>query len=218
MPSKLKDQKHPKETHNEVSIGWSSPHRADPSQTQLPWHLEMLPLQSLRPAKRNARTHSKKQIQEIANSILRFGYINPIVIDQHNQLVAGHARFEAAKSIRLSHVPVIRLKHLSDIEIRAYMLADNKLASKAGWDRSVLAIELGELQVSLPEVNLEVGITGFEPAEIDTLMLDFAESSANAADEIPDLERGNWRDIAVRRRDDAGDALKTKTFRRQTGI
>ena len=170
-------------------------------QLKLPWPIEMLPPQSLRPAKRNARTHSKKQIRQIANSMARFGVINPVIADEHGQIVAGHARVEAAKLLGLKQIPVIRLSHLNETEIRAYMLADNKLAEKAGWDREILAIELEELQVALPEIDLDVGITGFEPGEIDSIMLDFANDRANPADQIPDLEvcsrRANGRPVCT---------------------
>src|SRR3984893_152120 len=104
---------------------------------ELPWPVEMLPPRRLRPAQRNARTHSKKQIRQIADSIERFGVISPIVADDRGRIVAGHARAEAAKLIGLKHVPVIRLSHLNETEIRAYVLADNKLAEKAGWDREI---------------------------------------------------------------------------------
>ncbi len=150
--------------------------------------IELLPPNSLRPSKRNARTHSKKQIRQIADSMVRFGAINPVITDEHRKIVAGHARAEAAKLLGLKQIPVIRLSHLKETEIRAYMLADNKLAEKAGWDRELLAVELGELQISLPEVGLDVGITGFEPGEVDAIMLDFAEGQTNPADQIPDAE------------------------------
>ena len=120
--------------------------------------------------------------------MLRFGVINPLIVDDRGRIAAGHARAEAAKLLGLRQVPVIRLSHLSETEIRAYLLADNKLAEKAGWDRELLAIELEELQIALPEIGLDIGITGFDPGEIDTIMLDFGEGQANPADEIPDLE------------------------------
>jgi DNA modification methylase len=118
----------------------------------------------------------------------RFGVINPMVVDDRGRIVAGHARVEAATLLGLKQVPVIRLSHLSETEIRAYMLADNKLAEKAGWNREILAVELEELQVALPEIGIDAGITGFEPGEIDSIMLDFANDRANPADRIPDLE------------------------------
>lgn len=151
--------------------------------------VEMAALKALKPAERNARTHSKKQIRQIADSIQRFGLINPLIIDGRGKIVAGHARAQAAKILNLSQVPVIRLSNLNETEIRAYMLADNKLAEKAGWDREILATEFEELQVALPLVSLELAITGFEPAEVDLIMTDFAERRPDPADDIPVLER-----------------------------
>jgi ParB-like chromosome segregation protein Spo0J len=158
------------------------------AESKLPLPIEMLSPRSLRPAKRNARTHSKKQIQQIADSMLRFGVINPIIADDRRRIVAGHARAEAAKLLGLERIPVIRLSHLNETEIRAYMLADNKLAEKAGWDREMLAAELEELQIALPEIGLNLGITGFDPGEVDSITLDFAEDRTNPADQIPELD------------------------------
>jgi ParB-like chromosome segregation protein Spo0J len=143
------------------------------SQSPLPWPIEMRPPQSLRAAKRNARTHSKKQIQQIHDSMARFGVINPVVADDKGHIIAGHARVEAAKLLNLKQIPVIRASHLSEAEIRAYTLADNKIAANAGWNREILALEFSELQVTLPEIGVDIGITGFEPGEIDGLMIDF---------------------------------------------
>jgi DNA modification methylase len=158
--------------------------------TDLPWPIEMLSPHSLRSAPRNGHTHSKKQISQIADSMRRFGVINPVVADDRGRLVAGHARAEAAKLIGLKLIPVIRVTHLRDAEIRAYALADNKLAEKAGWDREILALEMEELQIALPEIGLDIGITGFEPGEIDSIMLDFAEEQADPADDIPEPAEG----------------------------
>jgi hypothetical protein len=180
------------ETYAKVSDGdvalQSKKARAHDARVKLPWPMEMMPLRSLKPAQRNARTHSKKQIRQIADSIERFGFINPLIVDDHGHIVAGHARAAAAKLLGPKQVPVIRLSHLNTTEIRAYMLADNQLAAKAGWDREILAVELEELQIALPEIGLDVGITGFDPAEIDSIMADFAEDCANPADQIPDLD------------------------------
>lgn len=139
----------------------------------LPWQALMLPLNALRPADRKARTHSREQIRRIADSILKLGFINPVVVDRGRRIVAGHGRFEAAKLLGLNLVPVICVEHLSDAQLRAYSLADNKLAERAGWDRETLAIELEELQVLLPEIGLDLTVTGFEPGEVDALLLDF---------------------------------------------
>jgi DNA modification methylase len=93
-------------------------------------------------------------------------------------------------SCRLQRIPVIRVEHLSEAQLRAYSLADNKLAEKAGWDREALAVELEELQVVLPEVGLDLAVTGFEPDEVDALLLDSAEDGVNPADDIPEPTRG----------------------------
>src|ERR1019366_10715914 len=104
--------------------------------------LEYVSVPSLRRYDRNARTHSKKQIKQIAKSIERFGFTNPVLISDDGQIIAGHGRVEAAKLLKIERVPTLRLSHLSDAERRAYILADNKLAQNAGWDREILAIEL----------------------------------------------------------------------------
>jgi DNA modification methylase len=135
--------------------------------------IETLAVETLRPYARNARTHSNKQIRQIAKSIQRFGFCNPILIDDQGQIIAGHGRVAAAKLLRIKEVPTVKLAHLSDVEKRAYILADNRLAEKAGWDREILAIELQAL-VSL---DFEVELTGFETAEID-LILDEATEAA----------------------------------------
>src|SRR5687768_17660468 len=103
--------------------------------------VEVLPIAGLRPYPGNARTHSKKQIKQIATSIERFGFTNPVLISDDNEIIAGHGRVEAAKLLRIESVPTVRLSHLSDSERRACVIADNKLAQNAGWDREVLAIE-----------------------------------------------------------------------------
>lgn len=113
----------------------------------------------MRPADRKTRTHSKAQVRQIADSILQFGFINPVVVDGRGKIVAGHGRFEAAKLVGLRHIPVICVEHLTQAQLRAYALADNKLAENAGWDRELLAIELEELQVVLPEIGLDLSIT-----------------------------------------------------------
>jgi DNA modification methylase len=141
----------------------------------------------LRSAGRNARTHSKKQVRQIADSIARFGFTNAVIVDDHRRIVAGHARVEAAKLLGLGEVPAIRLSHLSEAEMRAYMLADNKLAQNAGWDQEILAAELEELQAALPEIGLDIEITGFDPGEIDSILLDFEENQQDPPDGIPNL-------------------------------
>ena len=150
--------------------------------------IRLLPPRSLRAAKRNARTHSKKQIKQISNAILRFGWTYPIIADENLQIVCGHGRWEAAKELGLKSIPVLVLHGLSDAEKRALALADNKIAANAGWDRSLLAAELSELSSLLLEFNLDLDITGFEPAEIDALMADFGDADKDPADEPGEIE------------------------------
>ncbi|MGE3155420.1 MAG: site-specific DNA-methyltransferase [Xanthobacteraceae bacterium] len=185
----------------------------------LPWPIEMLSPRKLRASQRNVRTHSKKQIQQIAKSIESFGFVNPIVADNRGTVVCGHARVEAANLLALKSVPVIRVSHLNDAEIRAFMLADNKLAENAGWDREGLAAELGELQVVLPEVELDLSITGFATSEIDSVLGDFNDNRSDPADEVPELE-----DVKVSQKNDlfvlgkhriiVGDARDARTLDR----
>ena len=144
--------------------------------------IEHLAVAALRPFGRNARTHSPKQVAEIAASIKAFGFNNPILVDKAGTIIAGHGRVEAAKKLGLETVPVIRLEHLADAEKRAYILADNKLAEKAGWDRAILAIELQHL-TSL-DLDFDVTVTGFEMAEID-LLLGEVDAKPDIDDVVP---------------------------------
>ena len=149
--------------------------------------IQIARLSELKPPRRNVRTHSKKQIGQIANSILRFGWTYPILTDENKHIIAGVGRCKAAEQLGLRDAPVIVMTELSEAEKRALALADNKIAANAGWDRAVLAAELGELAVLLPECDLNIEITGFEAAEIDTLMGDLADREQDPADEVPVL-------------------------------
>jgi DNA modification methylase len=138
--------------------------------------VEMLPTEALKAYPGNARTHSKKQIRQIGRSIEQFGFCNPVLIDGNGQIIAGHGRVEAAKLLGLSVVPTVRLSHLTEAERRAYILADNRLAEKAGWDREMLAIELQ----ALIDLDFEVELTGFETAEVDLCLEEAKEASGEA--------------------------------------
>ena len=98
---------------------------------------EAVTLTDLKPNPRNARTHSKRQIKLIADSLKAFGFVNPILIDEDGMIVAGHGRVAAARRIGMTEVPAVRIEHLSDDEKRAYVLADNQLAARAGWDPDI---------------------------------------------------------------------------------
>lgn len=142
---------------------------------------------ALKPRARNPRTHSDKQIEQIANSIRVFGFTNPILVDGENCIMAGHGRVEAAKRLGLRQVPTLRLDHMTPAEVRAYVIADNKLADNAGWDKDILAIELKELSVELGD--LDVTITGFETAEIDVLIDGLDDNVQDKADEVQEIDR-----------------------------
>ena len=137
----------------------------------------MWPVAGLRPYPGNARQHSKKQVRQIADSITRFGFTNPVLISDDGQIVAGHGRVMAAKALELDVVPTLRLSHLSAEERRAYVLADNKLALNAGWDSEILAIELQ----ALIDLDFDVTLTGFSLAEVDLTLDQAREASPETA-------------------------------------
>jgi DNA modification methylase len=140
-----------------------------------PERLESLPLADLVPHDRNARTHSKKQLKQIADSIQRFGFTNPVLVDGKNSVVAGHGRIEAARMLGMIEVPVLRLERMTEAEKRAYVIADNRLAEMAGWDNELLALELSA--IAELDAEFELALTGFDPAEIESLL--------NGLDEVP---------------------------------
>ena len=152
------------------------------------FELAYIPTRKLRGSPRNARTHSKKQVGQVAHSIQEFGFLNPILADESHNIIAGHARFEAAKLLHLTEVPVIRVPALTDAQKRALALADNKIALNSGWDAEILAAELEELSVLLPECGLNIEITGFEAAEFDNLMVDLRDSEVAPDEVIPPLD------------------------------
>jgi DNA modification methylase len=159
-----------------------------------PMAIETMPIDQLQPYARNARTHSRKQIGQIARSIERFGFTNPVLISDDNEIIAGHGRVEAARHLGWRTVPTLRLSQLGRAERRAYVLADNKLAQNAGWDRELLALELQ----GLIDLKFEVELTGFSLAEIDLVLDEASESAPTGAaepeDHIPAL---GGRDTAV---------------------
>src|SRR6266487_5476949 len=146
-------------------------------------------VRELRPYPNNARTHSKGQIRQISNSIKKFGFCNPVLVDDAKQIIAGHGRVEAAKLLGIDAVPTVRLSHLSEADKRAYVLADNKLAEKAGWDRELLAIELQ----GLIELDVDIELTGFEMAEVDNILDDAREANGGPSgpeDKVPEHPSG----------------------------
>ena len=141
-------------------------------------------LEHIKPNPRNPRTHSKKQIRQIADSIQAVGFAAPVVIDETGMLLAGHGRLEAAKLLGLKRIPAVVIEGLSEARKRALLLADNRIAQSAGWDRERLADELISLPELLVEDGLDISVTGFEPAEIDALLVDFEDDVSDPADDI----------------------------------
>ncbi|ACL55902.1 site-specific DNA-methyltransferase [Methylobacterium nodulans] len=142
--------------------------------------VELRRVEDLRPYARNARTHSKKQVRQIASSIQEFGFNNPVLISDEHEIIAGHGHVEAAKLLGLQQVPTLRLSHLSPAQRRAYVLADNKLALNAGWNQDLLAGELKALQ----ELEFSLELTAFSTAEIDLAF----EAAGEKAPEPPGPE------------------------------
>lgn len=137
--------------------------------------IEYLPPERLHAAPNNARTHTKKQVKQIARSIERFGFVNPILISDDFEIIAGHGRLEAAKMLGLQQIPTVRLSALSPADRRAYVLADNRLAELAGWDRDLLASELkGLLDLQFDDIEL----TGFSVGDVVLLLDEPTEKKA----------------------------------------
>lgn len=151
----------------------------------------MVATRKLRPSKRNARTHSKKQKEQLANVILRFGYTTPVVVDENLEVLCGHLRLETARELGIEEIPTIVLAGLSAGDKRLFAIADNKIAANAGWDRGVLAAEFAEIRLLLADQNVELEITGFETAEIDALALDLTDPEHEPPDAIPPLDPEN---------------------------
>ncbi len=141
---------------------------------------------TLTPYINNAKKHPEKQIHQIAESIKQFGFINPILVDDKNIVIAGHGRLEAAKLIGMAEVPVILISHLSEEEARAYRLADNQLTMNTGYDDGLLKIELTELNAL--DLDFELEITGFETATLDLIIDQSNMADNDEADELPDID------------------------------
>jgi DNA modification methylase len=147
--------------------------------------LEHINPHELKPYERNARTHSPEQIQQLIKSIEHFKFTNPVLIDENNGVLAGHGRIVAAQSIGMKTVPCVRLTHLSEVDKRAYILADNQLATKAGWDDDLLRYELGELK----ELNFDLDLTGFSFDEIEALVFNDGDTEGlTDPDDVPAVQ------------------------------
>jgi DNA modification methylase len=147
--------------------------------------LETWPVDRLIPYARNARTHSHQQVAQIAASIAEFGFINPVLVDSNNGIIAGHGRVLAARKLGRTEVPVIVLTHLSENQKRAFILADNRLALNAGWDEQMLRLELEALAQS--RYNLD--LLGFDQQELDELLMEMGQQGLTDPDGAPPLDR-----------------------------
>ncbi|NNC53046.1 MAG: ParB N-terminal domain-containing protein [Erythrobacter sp.] len=140
-------------------------------------------LAELTPDPRNARTHPKRQIEQIIASIEAFGFTNPILADPEGNLIAGHGRLRAARQMGLAQVPVIELVGLSEAQKKALRLADNKIALNAGWDTEILKLELADL--SLPDIDIDLSLTAFSAGEIDVVLAESEDPDDEVIPEVP---------------------------------
>jgi len=149
-------------------------------------------ISTLKPHERNPRTHSRRQLEQIAESIKRFGFTNPVLIDDKDRIIAGHGRVAAARTIGLETVPVILISGMSEADRRAYVIADNRLAELAGWDENLLRLELGSI-LEFDE-SYDLTLTGYEGAELEALLrapgpLDGDETPVEVDEDAPVVTR-----------------------------
>jgi ParB family chromosome partitioning protein len=139
-------------------------------------------VKDLIPYARNSRTHDEKQVSKIAASIREFGFLNPVIVDGENGIIAGHGRIMAAQKLGLEEVPTIEASHLTDAQRRAYIIADNRLALDAGWDDEMLRVEFAELA----DMGFDLELTGFGLDEIGALQFD-----SDSEIDMPELKDGD---------------------------
>jgi ParB-like chromosome segregation protein Spo0J len=146
--------------------------------------IKTVAIDKLIPYARNSRTHSEEQVSQIAASIKEFGFLNPIIIDGDNGIIAGHGRVMAAKKLGMTELPCVDAKHLSDAQRRAYVIADNKLALNAEWDYEMLKIELGDLEA----LDFDLSVIGFDDEETMKILGDgMEEVKAPTEDEYKEV-------------------------------
>ena len=187
---------HPQHDQQELKgqTGLTGPFGSDVS-SRLPLAILQRPITDLRPDPGNPRVHPRKQIRQIAESIKAFGFNVPVLVDAHDQVIAGHGRIKAAELLGWTEVPTIRLDHLSEAQAKAFLLADNKLTENAEWDPRLLGESLRDL--SLQDLDFSLETTGFEMAEIDLLIegLEEGPPGDDPADEVPDRRLAGVEDV-----------------------
>lgn len=146
------------------------------------------------PYEKNSRVHSNYQINQIKKSIEHFGFVNPVLINGNN-IVAGHGRTKAAKELGLTEIPAIDVSNLSEEQLKAYVIADNKIATNAEWDQEILRMELDALK----ELDFDVSILGFDPSEVEIKDIDYSvlDDENGIEEKIDSLERETRRAIEV---------------------
>ena len=166
-------------------------------------------ISDLTPYDGNSRTHSAEQVDQLAASIVEFGFTNPVLIDPEGGVIAGHGRIEAARQLGFDRVPCLVLEGLSEVQKRAYVIADNRLALNAGWDEAALTSELLELD----DAGFDLSLTGFDETDLARLLQgevlpilgdDEGGGASGVASRILKIE-----DVSVRMTDDEAAALKT---------
>lgn len=145
--------------------------------------IKKVDIEKLIPYARNSRTHSPEQVDQIAASIKEFGFLNPIIIDGENGIIAGHGRVMASKKLGVKELPCVDASHLSETQKRAYIIADNKLALNAGWDEEMLRVEFDELS----DANFDLELTGFSLDEIEALQPELLTDGLTDEDAVPDV-------------------------------
>lgn len=160
------------------------------------------PVANLVPYARNSRTHSAAQVDKIAASIKEFGFLNPVIVDGENGIIAGHGRILAAQKLGLETVPTIEAAHLTDAQRKAYIIADNRLALDAGWDDEMLRVELQDLDA----VDFDLTLTGFDLDEIAALQFD--DNSETEMPELADGDRDPFQQMTFTMHDDQAEEVK----------
>jgi DNA modification methylase len=143
---------------------------------------KLIPIADLIPYARNSRTHSDAQVAKIASSIKEFGFLNPIITDGSNGIVAGHGRVLAAQKLGLKELPCVEADHLTEAQKRAYVIADNRMALDAGWDAEMLKVELGDLDAA----GFDLSLTGFDLGELENFLAEPTEGLTDE-DAVPDV-------------------------------
>lgn len=144
---------------------------------------EIIDLELIKPYSKNSRVHNKDQVKQIADSITRFGFVNPIIIDENNTILAGHGRYMAAKELSIQSVPVVKVECLTETEKKAYIIADNKLTLNSDWDMHTLTDELNAILES--QDPLDLTLTGFSEKELSALL-------GGGANNTTGVETGNF--------------------------